>query len=443
MIEPPTRLRRTTPIGRTAPAAIGPLAVAVALAACGGGGPAGAAVVVDTVAGVERLSYAAEPAGELGWTIADTVAVIGEAMGPEEYHFGAPGPDDLAGDDEGGVLVVDRDGSRVLRYGPDGAHRATYGREGAGPGELRFPAGVTVGPGDTLWVNDLGNRRLTGYPREGGEPRTVPYARSDIFPRSRIAVLDDGLVQVVGALRGSPGEPVPEPLLRLDRDLQPLDTLWLPAPDQIDMVELDFEGRTIIIGVPQTFHPEFHWRHLSDGRVVVADSADYVFRIIDHDGAVRRVVRREPPARATTDADRQAARDAILGELGFAVSIDGSGPGEDSRRRMAEARAEAMTFNDRIPRILELVVDRQDRIWVGVSEDSADAVQRIDIYRPDGTLLGELRDFPMPETFTGTDRFLTTRRDELDVPQIVVQRLETRPSTSTPVRKVAARRPAS
>ena len=90
---------------------------------------------------------------------------------------------------------------------------------------------------------------------------------------------------------------------------------------------------------------------------------------------------------------------------------------------MAEARVEAMTFEDRVPRIVALGVDRRDRLWVGVSEDSAEVVQRIDVYEADGTLLGELRGLPMPDAFSGPDRILVTRRDELDVPQVVILRV--------------------
>ncbi len=53
--------------------------------------------------------------------------------------------------------------TRVLEYDPDGGHVATYGREGEGPGELKRPLGVAIGPGDTVWVNDPVNRRVTGY----------------------------------------------------------------------------------------------------------------------------------------------------------------------------------------------------------------------------------------------------------------------------------------
>ena len=404
----------------TAPALAAMLLMPV-LAACGGDSGAAVTVVVDTVDGVERLTYSAAPAPALGWSL-DTVAVIGEALGAEEYQFTAPGPDDLAGLPDGGVVVTDRQGMRVLEYGPAGRHRATYGRPGEGPGEIRSPAGVAVEDADTVWLNDLRNRRLTGYPRAGGDPRVVPYVRGDVFPGSRIALWEDGFYQVVGVI-GPPGEPIPEPLLRLDQQLNPLDTLWVPPGDRIDLVELSAAGMEVVIGVPQTFWPRFRWRALSTGDVVVADSADYVFRVVAGDGTVHRIVRRDPPARPTTEADREAARARALEEAGFSVSVDGQGPDAEARRRMAEQRIEAMTFADRVPRIVAIRVDPLDRIWVGVSEDSADIVQRIDVYAPDGALLGELRGVPMPHAFTGRDRVLVTRKDELDVPQVVVLRL--------------------
>ena len=390
-------------------------------AACSDGVPAETGVVVDTVAGVERFTYSADPGPALGWSM-DTVAVIGEAMGPDAYHFAAPDPEDLAGTADGGVVVVDRQAGRVLEYDPSGVHRATYGRQGEGPGELRSPVGVATEGADTVWVNDLRNRRLTGFPRRGGDPRVVPYVRGDVFPGSRIAVWDGGFYQVVGEI-GPPGEAIPEPLLRLDESLHPVDTLWVPRSEPIDLVTLTAEGTEIVIGMTREFWPTFKWRALSTGDVVVSDSADYVFRIVAGDGAVRRIVRRGPPARPTTEADRQAARERALAETGFSVSVSGRGPSDDARRRMNEQRVDAMTFAALIPRIVALRVDASDRIWVGVSEDSADVAQRIDVYEPDGTLLGELRGVPLPDAFTERDRALVTRTDELDVPQIVVLRL--------------------
>jgi hypothetical protein len=412
---PPATSRVITPI------LCMPAFAAMALAGCGGPEPGSVPVNVDTVAGVERLTYPATQATALGWTV-DTVAVIGEAMAEDAYQFALPGPDDLAGLTDGGIVVVDRQSARVLEYGPAGDHRATYGRRGSGPGELQLPSGVVIEGMDTVWVNDLRNRRLTGYPRAGGAPRVVPYVRGDVFPGSRIGVWEGGFFQVVGEI-GPPGEAIPEPLLRLDESLEPLDTLWFPRSEPIDLVTVQTANQEIIMGVPRVFWPGFVWRALSTGDVVLRDSADYVFRVVAGDGSVRRIIRREPPARRVTEADREAARERALGESGFSVTAGGRGPDEAARRKMAEARVEAMTFAERVPRIVALQVDRRDRIWVGVSEDSADVVQRIDIYEPDGALLGELRGLPMPDAFSGSDRLLISRRGELDVPQIVVLRI--------------------
>ncbi|HUE76898.1 MAG TPA: hypothetical protein VMM83_03075 [Longimicrobiales bacterium] len=413
------------PSSRLSLLSLPPLLVSILLFGCEGDGPgAVASATVDTVAGVEALTYPAVAGPQLAWAV-DTVLILGDAMAEPEYQFGMPGDAQLAGDGRGHIYVADEEGSRVLEYGPDGRHVATYGREGEGPGELKRPLGVAVGSGDTVWVNDPVNRRLTGYPRGGGEPRVVSYPRRDIFPGAQMARGDHGFLLVIRAIT-VPGEPIPEPLIRTDGALEPLDTLWRPPPSPVDIVQLDMGTRAFTLGLTREFWPEFRWRALPGpaGAAVVSDSADYVIRIIAGDGTVRRVVRREPPARAASEADRQRERDRILdGELGFSVAMDGHGPDEQARRRMAEARVDAMTFDDRIPRIVALNVDPHGRIWVGVSEDIAKTVQRIDVYEPDGSLVGELRDVSFPQAFTGEDRILTTRRDELDVPQVVVMRL--------------------
>lgn len=383
---------------------------------------------VDTVAGVERLTYGEERARPLAWSV-DTMVVIGDAMAPPEYQFSLPQTEDLAGMPGGGVVVVDRQAGRILEYAPDGTHRATYGRSGGGPGELRFPHAVALGGTGTIWVNDPGNRRLTGFVRNGPgtgvdrEPRVVPYPTAQSTPGRRIERWDAGFLQVIGEPQTGP-EPAPRALLRLDESLAVLDTLWVPPPVPLDIVPLTIGGRQVRIGMGREYWPSFHWRAFSDGSVVVSDSADYVYRLIAATGAVRRIVRRHPGPRAVSERDRESARARHMAESGFSVRVDGRDPDTNAQRRMAEARVHAMTFAEMVPRIVRLEVDLHDRIWVGVSEDSAGAVQRIDVYDREGTLLGELPGpFPMPLVFAGPDRIYTVRTDELDVPQIVVLRL--------------------
>ena len=80
-----------------------------------------------------------------------------------------------------------------------------------------------------------------------------------------------------------------------------------------------------------------------------------------------------------------------------------------------------MTFAGSIPRITGLAVDGNDRLWVGVSEQLPGETERIDVYRLDGTLLGEIRDPSVfPTMFYGTGRAALLDRDELDVQRVVV-----------------------
>lgn len=403
-------------------------ALVLALAACGGGGASPSAeVVVDTVEGVERWTYGASPAAELAWT-ADTVALIGDALGEEEYQFGSLAATGVRGDARGHVLALDRQGARILEYGPDGRHVATYGRKGGGPGELQFPGELEIGPGDTIWVTDFMNRRLTGYPRGGGDPRVVPYPDAGTFPSSKVAALPGGFLQTVGTFGPPDGEEEErgEPLIRYDAMLQPLDTLWTAPPEPTDVVELNMGERRLMMMLGQQFWPGFTWWARSDGSVVVSDTAEYLIRIVGPDGAVRQVIRRDPPARATTEADREAFRRRTLAEAdsGGGITLGSGGPDAATQRRMAEERLEKTTYAPVIPRIRGIRVDPADRIWVAVTADEdAFATARIDLYDADGTLLGEIRGMDLPAGFAGTDRLLSVRTDELGVAQVVVRRV--------------------
>lgn len=423
-----------------------PLAAAV-LAACGGDAAPRLSAAVDTVAGVERLTYPAASAAALDWSL-DTVAVLGDAFAEDAYQFDQVTTGGLASDDAGNLYVLDRQGARVLKYGPDGGHLATLGRRGEGPGELSQPLSLAVGPGDTVWVSDFSNTRFTGLPQYGGDPRTIPLPENGGFPGQRLTALGDGFISMFrplfGFSRGSGGQmrmtrvgvgeeedagPPGLPVLRVTRSLEPLDTLWTAAEPPMDMVQLEAGGNIMITMMSREFHPEFQWASFADGGVVVSDSAAYVLHVLDPDGDRVRTLRRDPAPRPTTEADRELARQRVREESGRGggIRMGGGGSGPDMQERLLQQRLEKMTFAELIPRVVELRVDPLDRIWVGVSEDSPDAVDRIDVYRRDGTLLGELRDFPMPDVFLGPDRIGVLRRDELDIQQVMIMEVSPRP----------------
>jgi len=415
------------------------LALLLPVAACGDGGDGpggGAEAVVDTVEGVERLRYGAVGDRPLGWSV-DTLFVLGDAFAEEEYQFNEVVPSGLASDGRGGLLVLDSQGKRVLRYGPDGEHAATYGREGAGPGELGQPLGLDAGPGDTIWVSDFSNTRLTGYPRDGGAARSLPFPENSGFPNPRLAATEAGFLlhfrpmfdfrrMAGGGGDGGAGgeeEPARLALVRYDREsLAPGDTLWTTAEAPMDMVQIEAGDRMMVMMMAREFHPAFRWAAFSDGGLVVSDSAAYLLQLVDADGRVRRRVERDPAPKAVTEADREAARERAREQSreSGGIRIGGGGPDDAMRERMLEERLSKMTFSDVLPRIVGLGVDAQDRIWVGVREDGTEGVARIDLYDRDGTLIGHLRDFPIPDAFLDDGRVAVLGRDDMDVQQVVV-----------------------
>src|SRR5690606_7559448 len=148
------------------------LLLACATAACGADSPArdSLVAVVDTVDGVEHLSYPADPASPLAWRF-DTLAVIGgAAVDDENYQFQNAR---LARNAQGHLFVLDGQGKRILRYDERGSFVQSYGREGGGPGELRMPISIALGPGDSLWVPDMMNRRITIFDPVGAGSRII------------------------------------------------------------------------------------------------------------------------------------------------------------------------------------------------------------------------------------------------------------------------------
>ena len=416
------RLLRNVEI-RRALSFVGASAATLLPGGCGGEAerPAAPAAVADTVDGVPRLTWPEAPAQELAWTL-DTVAVIGgfEQEG-NDYQFDQVSPGGVDGDAEGRLFVLDGAGKRVLGYDPAGQPIGVWGREGGGPGELNAPSGLAVGPGDSLWVVDRGNRRVTLFPYDPeGVPADIPLTEESSGLGGELAIAPDGLYGVAMIFSFSPGEEVEYPprlLIHLRRDGQVADTTWTSPPPKFDRIELTSGNQIAVMLSQRTFSPGFHWERFSDGSFVVAQGAEYELSFLTADGSERLRLRREPPARLTTEEDRQRARDEARNQ-----SEESTSP---FVRQSTDERIEKMTFDDRIPRVTGLAVDGQDRLWVGVSGVLPGETERIDVYGRDGTLVGEIRQPDvLPMVFYGAGRAAVLDSDELDVQRVLVLQLQ-------------------
>jgi len=398
------------------------LLVALAVGACGEAAeqPVRLHAALDTVDGVQRLAYPEAAAPDLVWRL-DTVAVIGGyGTDSEEYQFDQVGAGGLAGNRSGDLFVIDQTGKRVLGYDREGSFTGSWGREGSGPGEIQMPVGLGVGRADTLWVLDGSNQRITLLaPDSEAEPSSIPFPQGSSMMGGRVIPVVDGAYGVFAMFSFRPGDdegPPPRPLVRLGRDGTASDTVWeAPAP-RFDQVEVTSGNRVMVMMTQQSFAPRFHWDRFANGTFALADGPEYDIRVVGPDGLERFRIQRDPAARPTTAEDEDFERDRLR-----EASVQGNFPGAEE---MTEKRLEALTFADRVPRITGLAVDGEDRLWVGVSVSRPGQTDRIDVYDPDGSLLGEMRDPEFfPDLMYGDGLVARITADELDVQQIVVYQL--------------------
>lgn len=386
--------------------------------------PDGLTATADTVDGVPRLLYAGDGAAALDWR-ADTVAVIGDAMGDDErYQFDGVPRDGLSAGRDGAIHLLDPSGSRVLVYGADGEFITSHGRRGSGPGELTA-AFALAHRADTTWVMEMAARRLTGFPADAGEPRVVTLT-GDVLPGPVLRVTADGiLTQVVPMFRIGPGGGPEDDderrflLARFSPEGVLRDTVFSAPMPRSEVVTVGSAGRQAVMRRMPQFSPHLRWTTFADGAVALAHDDRYSIRIIEPDGTERLRVERRIEPRAVTEADQERVRERLRSQR---VAVAGTDPG--FQRELLRTQLETMTFAPTIPAIARLGVDARDRLWVARGETADGAPGDIDIFRRDGTLLGTVQGLLMPDAFLAGDRAAYLRRDPAtDVQQVVIVRI--------------------
>lgn len=384
---------------------------------CAGEGSAspGLKADIETVSGIEHYRYPESGATTLPWTF-DTVAVIGGFnVDDHDKQFGRVGSNGLTADSAGNLYVFDTQGKRIISFDPTGEVIGIMGREGEGPGEIGAGGGaLTMGPGDTLWLADGSNQRITLFPTHGGAVTSIPMTEGTKGFRGQLRTVEGGVLILMNPFSVTPGKSMTlpaRPLVHIDRNGNVSDTVWSVPAAEMDLVSITGGDKPMVLSMFRKFSPNFSYGTFSDGGLVLHDQAAYDFRMLAADGTVERVVQREPEPRPTTDEDRQRVIDEMLERS------------DEPKGDVIKQVADATTFYDIIPRINMLRVDKSDRIWVGVSETTPEVNDRVDVYSRDAQLVGELYGVDLPDLFFGDGYAALITEDELEVQQIIILRL--------------------
>lgn len=254
---------------------------------------------------------------------------IGGLMGHERHTFGHVSG--LATTSSGDVWVTDNGLKTVRRYSRDGIHLGDVGREGRGPGELRYPLDLRrLSTGEmALW--DPLNQRIHRFDENGeflGDIR-VPVRGATAGRDLETLELDAaGRLYVRDLEPSTPTSPAKAFWLRLSPDRMTIDTLQVPPSDR--------EGFYHVIRTRSVVSPH--------GYVVMGRNDEYALHRPLSDGRILRIERSFEPVRY---ARAEAAQAQEL-ENTFAERW-GERP-----RRMPDTKPVWSSF----------IVDADGRLWV-------------------------------------------------------------------------------
>jgi hypothetical protein len=396
------------------------LGLTTALVACGGESKSEWQGSVTDSAGVTIVQ---NPATGLwgpgaGWTVKEALR-IGSAEGDPDYQFGMLAGIAVASD--GRIVVADQQGQHLKVFSADGKYERTIGKAGSGPGELGLGiSALVIGPGDTIFVADLGNQRVNIYLLDGTFVRSFPVDMRQGIPLRWEGTRDGRIVSQVRQVQFPGAPPVADSsdaIVVRNSDGTVGDTL-MRVPS----------GKTFSLGGQRPelnfFAAEPAWALYGPGLLYGVNNT-YRIGVYGPGGIAERIIEKPFEAQAVTDGDQKA----IVGALERLWKRFGVPQAAVARIK------ETIKFADRYPAYAQLLEGPDGSVWVQrIQSPSAlpPGMQesynpQLDLGSPDwdvfdvgGRYLGVVK-MParfQPVRFIGNEIY-GIQRDELDVQYVV------------------------
>lgn len=355
------------------------------------------------------------------WTVTEELR-IGSLEGDPDYQFGQIGFISLGSD--GQIFVIDAQAQQLKVFSATGQFERTIGGPGGGPGELGAGAAfVLTGPGDTLLVPDMANRRVNRYTPDGTSHGSFPLELEKGIPMNwREAV--GGVVEQVRPL-GLPGMTAGDgndAILLVANDGAVLDTL-MKFPS----------GGTLNLGgqAPEIklFSPEPFWTISEDNRIAYGVSDEYRIGVYAPGGNLERIITMPFEQETVSERDKRA----VMRFLEDAWLQAGVPP-----QALTQLRG-IVQFGEFFPAFAQIRSGPQGTFWVqhyrSVGDMSDEELENYnvieesgapdwDVFNPDGRLLGRVT---MPDRFAPRvfkdEKIYGVWRDELDVQYVMRLRI--------------------
>ena len=346
------------------------------------------------------------------WTLVEELRVGSvDGAGPDVFAY----LKGLVALDGGGFAVLDSEARELRVFGPDGAHIASHGRQGQGPGEFRQANGLMLGPNGRLWIPDTRNGRMSVFDPEDGFVESFPFADGVYNWMWNGAMVDGNRIY-------RPWRDGNREQLRVyDLTMTLVDSLRLPSdrpPDeefdpqsQPGVFYRETDGGYMVFGIP-FFAAEVGYID-ARGAVWSTQAGDPEYRIRRWergDGAELLLETRRPPVRVSA-----VERDSVIDEMRRGLNM-GRGSQFDWSR-----------IPDVKPAVEDIFESAEGNLWVRTPSRGGGVL--FDVYSRDGAYIGtaglepglNLLDRVAPVVRGDTVWLIVT--DELDVSHVVRARL--------------------
>lgn len=374
--------------------------------ACVAGGELSSGVERVDSAGVEIVRSDIDPFSPVTWMLSDA-PLLSIGSDPGDELFRATDGTVLS---SGSLAIVNGGYHTVRFYDSQGRFLHEIGGEGNGPGELLSPRRIFRLVGDTVAVAEL--RRVSWFDANGEFVKSAQIS----LVRPDVALADGSFL---GA-RFAPGEDPYVP--GASRPVMSLVRWW---PDSGDTATIavgpgdSFYGMKLGDDAVVTFDLGFGPSMMYDaagGDVLIADGGTFEIRVLDQQGELRRIYRREiAPLPLTSERTKEYERYLLE-----------SVRTENQRSQLNRLFSE-WTYPETEPYFDRIVIDSDGFIWLRAYAYDASAERHWSILDPQGRYRGDLvtpPDFAVWEI--GGDYVLGTTRGPNGVERVVIYGLSRR-----------------
>ena len=312
---------------------------------------------------------------------------------------------DVVADSEGRVYVLDSQEAGVIALNADLSLDRTIGREGEGPGEFTGPGSMQVLPGDSLLVWDYQPQRITVFPPGNDEAAYVrPLGTQELGSQARRLAGSAGYLAQSSTAYMADATDEGETRIAILRHIREeegrvVDEVIYQYPAAESLV-IRGDGSVSVSGHP--FGRRSFVGLLGGEQIVHANSDALEVKIIDLQGGVRTAFSFPTTPIAVTGAELDDAADGMGRAMG----------------RLLRDGAPYVW-----PTLTGLVVDDQDRIWLGIHTGDP-STREWAAFMEDGThVMSVTLPAGLAVHTVRNGRLIGVGRDELDVPRVQAYRL--------------------